>query len=212
MFFRKNSKVNRPTNVKALDSKEFLAEPQVGQFIVEGSFKLIVKCPDFLDSDEWIVSHIFDFYSHTMLFYDLISDVCTTKECPTFSAGDEEYVWIDAQKKPIKASAPEHIQLATTWIQKQFDDESLFPTRYGTPFPKDALLNAKFIVKYLIRILTHIYYTHYSRVLANNAEAHLNSLFAHIVSFGNEFELLDNKELSPMKALIEEMTKRGIIE
>ena len=211
MFFRKTSKAVSRAKANQ-ESREFLAEPQVGQFVVEGSFKLVVKCPTYLDVEEWIVSHIFDFYSHTLLFYDVMSDICTTKECPTFSAGDEEFLWIDAQKKHIKASAPEHIQLATTWIEKQFDDESLFPTRYGVPFSKETIPNAKIIVKYIIRILTHIYYNHYTRILSNNAEAHLNSLFAHVICFGTEFELLDNKELAPMKELIDEMAKRGMLE
>eukprot|EP00835_Amoeboradix_gromovi_P001440 NODE_65_length_23997_cov_0.327601.p12 type:complete len:211 gc:universal NODE_65_length_23997_cov_0.327601:6478-7110(+) len=209
MFFRKGSKVTRPKNSQ--DSKEFLLEPQIGQFVVEGSFKLVVKCPEYLDHEEWIVSHIFDFYSHTMLFNDVVSDLCTTKECPTFTAGDDEFFWLDLQKKPIKASAPEHIQLASAWIQKQFDDESIFPTKYGTPFSKDTIPNSKILVKYILRILMHIYYNHYSRILSHNSEAHLNSLFAHIICFGLEYDLLDLKEINPMKEFIDYIKENKII-
>eukprot|EP00834_Sanchytrium_tribonematis_P004952 NODE_271_length_11194_cov_0.541595.p6 type:complete len:211 gc:universal NODE_271_length_11194_cov_0.541595:827-195(-) len=210
MFFRKGSKVVRPRT--APESKEFLNEPQVGQFVVEGSFKQIVKCPLNLDQDEWIVSHVFDFYSHTILFFDVVNDICTTKECPVFSAGEEEYLWTDSQKKLIKASAPEYVQLATTWIQKQFDDEGLFPTKYGMPFSKETIPIIKIILKHIVRILSHIYYCHYLRILSTNTEAHLNSLFAHIICFSTEFELMDVKELIPMKDLQEEMTKRGMFD
>ncbi len=212
MFFRKGSSkvVTRPKT--AQDSKEFLSEPQVSQFVVEGSFKLVVNCPDYLDQEEWIVSHIFDFYSHTMLFYDVVSDICTTKECPSLNAGDDEYLWIDVQKKtPIKASAPEHIQLASTWIQKQFDDELIFPTKYGAQFHKETLSICKLIIKSIIRILSHIYYSHYNRILTSNTEAHLNSLMAHVVCFSTEFDMLDTKELVPMKELLEEFSKKGMM-
>ena len=213
MFFRKAkaSVSSRPKT--AQESKEFLREPQVSQYIVEGSFKQVVQCPEFVNEEEWIVSHVFDFYSHTMLFYDVVSDICSNKECPEMTAGEEEFIWTDNQKKAVKASAPEHIQLANSWIQKQFEDDSLFPTKYGLEFSKEAIPTAKLIMRYLIRIIAHIYYHHYERILSNNTEAHLNSLIAHMVCFGNEFQMLtDSKETLPLKELVEEMAKRGILE
>lgn len=47
-------------------------------------------------------------------------------------------------------------------------------------------------------------------VLHLEAEAHLNTLFAHFVSFAAEYELVERKELQPMQELIDEfamMTK-----
>lgn len=35
-------------------------------------------------------------------------------------------------KKPIKLSAPEYVDYLMTWVQKQLDDESVFPSKIGT--------------------------------------------------------------------------------
>jgi hypothetical protein len=52
------------------------------------------------------------------------------------------------------------------------------------------------------RLLAHVYHCHFDLVLALKEEAHLNTLFAHMMCFSKEFELLDRKELTPMAELI----------
>ena len=44
-------------------------------------------------------------------------------------------------------------------------------------------------------------------VLALELEAHLNTVFAHVVAFGRHFDLLDKKELAPMADLIDALLK-----
>ena len=45
-----------------------------------------------------------------------------------------EYLWADGTevKKPIKLSAPEYVDYLMTWVQKQLDDETVFPSKIGT--------------------------------------------------------------------------------
>lgn len=65
-------------------------------------------------------------------------------------------------------------------------------------------------MRQLLRVFAHIYHHHYEMVLHLEAEAHLNTLFAHFVSFAAEYELVERKELQPMQELIDEfaiMTK-----
>ena len=56
----------------------------------------------------------------------------------------------------------------------------------------------------MFRILAHIYHAHYDKILHLHAEAHLNTLFAHFVSFVMQFELLEKKELECMQHIIAE--------
>lgn len=50
----------------------------------------------------------------------------------TFATSGVDYPWLDNQKKVIKASAPQHIDFIMTFIQNQFDDETVFPTKAGS--------------------------------------------------------------------------------
>jgi len=83
------------------------------------------------------------------------------------SAGAKyEYHWADgvAVKKPLRCSAPEYIDYLMTWIQTQLDDQDLFPTAIGVPFPKGFMGVAKTIHKRLFRVYAHIYHTHFDKV------------------------------------------------
>ena len=64
-------------------------------------------------------------------------------------------------KKPIKCSAPKYIDFLMTWVQDQLDDEALFPSKIGVPFPNNFLTNAKTILKRLFRVYAHVYHQHF---------------------------------------------------
>ena len=84
------------------------------------------------------------------MLYGTITDFCTEDNCPIMSAGPKyEYHWADGRsvKKPIKCSAPKYIDFLMTWVQDQLDDESLFPSKIGVPFPKDFMLIGKYCYK-----------------------------------------------------------------
>ena len=44
-----------------------------------------------------------------------------------------EYHWQDGVnfKKPTKVSAPEYVDYLMDWVQKQLDDEQVFPSQIG---------------------------------------------------------------------------------
>ncbi len=68
------------------------------------------------------------------------------------SAGPRyEYLWADGQtiKKPISCSAPCYIDYLFTWVQNLPDDERIFPTEIGTPFPPDFMDQIRNIFKRL---------------------------------------------------------------
>ena len=51
-----------------------------------------------------------------------------------------------------------------TWVQSQLDDETLFPSKIGVPFPKNFMSVAKTILKRLFRVYAHIYHNHFNVV------------------------------------------------
>ena len=79
------------------------------------------------------------------MLYGTITEFCTEKTCPVMNAGAKfEYLWADNNsKKPIKCSAPAYVDYLMSWVQDQIDDDSIFPSKIGVPFPKNFQETAK---------------------------------------------------------------------
>jgi len=95
-----------------------------------------------------------------------------------------------------------------TWVQDQLDDESVFPSKIGIPFPKNFISLSKTILKRLFRIYAHIYHQHFKEVVMLEEEPHLNTSFKHFVYFIQEFGLVEKKELAPLQELIDRLTTK----
>lgn len=74
-------------------------------------------------------------------------------------------------------SAPEYVDYLMTWVQNQLDDESIFPSKIGVPFPKNFQMLVKNIFKRLFRVYAHIYHSHFPKIVSLGEEAHLNTSF-----------------------------------
>ena len=85
-----------------------------------------------------------------------------------------------------------------THAQNQLDDESIFPSAIGVPFPKEFESRVKIIFKRLFRVYAHMYHSHVQQVIELEAEAHLNTCFKHFMFFITEFSLVERKELEPL--------------
>lgn len=92
-----------------------------------------------------------------------------------------------------------------------FLDLSLKLNILGVEFPPTFLQTIRQMFKYLFRIFTHIYHTHYDKIIHTNAEGHLNTLFTHFVCFAREFDLLDKKEYAPMSEMIDSFESMGLL-
>ncbi|KAF8937642.1 Maintenance of ploidy protein mob2 [Haplosporangium gracile] len=190
----------------------FLCQPYCNNSIVKGNFKTIVQLPKYVDPNEWLAVNAFDFYNYVNIFYGSISDFCTPRECPNMSAGSGcEYFWMDGQKKTNKVPASQYIDFVMNWIQTLINDENTFPTKDGRDFPPTFVQTVRAIFKQLTRVFAHVYHSHYDKMLSLCQEAHFNSLFAHFVSFGREFDLLDKKDIVPMQELIDIMDNNGVL-
>jgi hypothetical protein len=85
------------------------------------------------------------------------------------------------------------------------------PTMLGREFPAKFQDVVRSIFKQLIRVFAHLYHSHYDKMLSLCQESHFNSLFAHFVSFGREFDLLDKKDIDPLQELIDIMDSNRIL-
>lgn len=101
-----------------------------------------------------------------------------------------------------------HCDRLFAWCQDQLDDETIFPSKIGEPFPKNFMTVSKTILRRLFRIYAHVYHSHFDQVIELKEEAHLNTSFKHFIFFVQEFHLIDKKELAPLQPLIEKLMKR----
>eukprot|EP01135_Chromosphaera_perkinsii_P005883 Nk52_evm16s370 gene=Nk52_evmTU16s370 len=189
----------------AVDGKKLYLEPNyVNETIVTGDLRSVVVLPEGEKLNEWLATNTISFFNHCNLFYGTVSELCTPQSCPAMTVGPKmEYSWIDDKGKKVKSlSASQYIDFVMTHIQKQVNQESIFPSRFGTPFPPDFLTRVKKIFKLLFHVFAHIYYAHFQHIVDLEEAAHLNTLFSHFIFFCQEFALVDSKELAPLADLI----------
>ncbi|KAI4657608.1 uncharacterized protein J4E78_005996 [Alternaria triticimaculans] len=177
-----------------------------------GSLRKAVKLPEGEDKDEWLAVNVVDFYNQINLLYGSITEFCSPQSCPEMKATDEfEYLWQDSEnyKKPTKMPAPEYIEHLMAWIQSNVDNESMFPSRIGVPFPKTFPALIRNMFKRLYRVYAHIYCHHYPVIIELGLEPHLNTSFKHYVLFIDEHGLASGSKdfWGPLGDLVESMLR-----
>ncbi|XP_018402285.1 PREDICTED: MOB kinase activator 1B isoform X1 [Cyphomyrmex costatus] len=238
LFGSRSSKTFKPKKNIPEGTHQYDLMKHAAATLGSGNLRLAVMLPEGEDLNEWVavnskLKNLFfisiiifistsskcvfffpsavDFFNQINMLYGTITEFCTEESCPIMSAGPKyEYHWADGHtvKKPIKCSAPKYIDYLMTWVQDQLDDETLFPSKIGVPFPKNFLSIAKTILKRLFRVYAHIYHQHFSEVVQLGEEAHLNTSFKHFIFFVQEFNLIERRELAPLQELIEKLTAK----
>ncbi|KAF9698586.1 hypothetical protein EKO04_003735 [Ascochyta lentis] len=201
----KPQKSNRGTSSWQL--KQY-AEATLGS----GSLKKAVRLPEGEDKDEWLAVNIVDFYNQINLLYGSITEFCSPQSCPEMKATDEfEYLWQDSEnyKRPTKMPAPEYIEHLMAWVQSNVDNEQMFPSRIGVPFPKTFPSLIRNMFKRLYRVYAHIYCHHYPVIIELGLEPHLNTSFKHYVLFIDEHGLANGSKdfWGPLGDLVESMLR-----
>ncbi|CEQ40977.1 SPOSA6832_02642, partial [Sporobolomyces salmonicolor] len=220
--FPQRGATGQPTKGQQTNDRLYLCLPFVKAALVKGNFKTIVALPKYVDVNEWVAVNLVDLFNNLNLFYSVVTEFCTVENNPTMSAGPGQvlrrahvprrlplqfahlvclfpsrrmdYTWIDASRKRVKLPAPQYIDYVLTWVEGLIKDEAVFPTKAGREFSPNFPSVARHIYTQLLRIFAHLYHAHYPIYLHLSAEGHLNSLFAHFLTFGREFDLLEPKE------------------
>lgn len=175
-----------------------------------GELQKSVQLPAGEDENEWIAVNTVHFYNAANMVYGACSEYCTEHACPVMTAGVKyEYLWKDGvrYKKPTRLSAPQYIDNLLNWVSEQISDPALFPVDDSAKFPRNFRAQVKVIFKRLFRLYAHVYYSHFDQLKAIGANAHLNTCFKHFVFFVQEFKLIDEEEMQPLKKLIDRFSK-----
>lgn len=99
------------------------------------------------------------------MLYGTISEYCTKSGCPLMAAGDCRYLWADKKiTKPIEVSAPEYVELLMSWVESQLNDESIFPIKFDSSYPKKFHAICATIYKRFFRVYAHIYHAHFKQI------------------------------------------------
>ncbi|XP_074251054.1 MOB kinase activator 3B isoform X1 [Saimiri boliviensis] len=173
--------------------------------------KAAVQLPSGEDQNDWVAVHVVDFFNRINLIYGTICEFCTERTCPVMSGGPKyEYRWQDdlKYKKPTALPAPQYMNLLMDWIEVQINNEEIFPTCVGVPFPKNFLQICKKILCRLFRVFVHVYIHHFDRVIVMGAEAHVNTCYKHFYYFVTEMNLIDRKELEPLGFICKQFNYR----
>lgn len=131
----------------------------------------VVKLPAGENMNEWLSIHVVDFMNEVSLLYGIIAEYDTEDKYPVMSAGDFTYKWSDeTTKKPVSVSAPKYVELLFDWIERQLNDEKIFPIDVENDFPKDFRKRVKHIFSRLFRVYAHIYCSHIKHIELQDAE------------------------------------------
>lgn len=171
-----------------------------------GNFRDAVKLPEGGDLDEWMAVHCVDFYNQISMLFATITEFCTPETCPKMTAGPGYlYLWAENGERAREVSAPVYVSLLMDWIERQIDDESVFPSMPDQPFPRGFHNVVKTIMKRLFRVYAHCYYHHRQTFTDLDEMVHLNTSFKHFIFFVLEFELIPIAQLKPLQPIIDQI-------
>lgn len=206
---RKDNSKDSPTPPVPEEARQYLEDSCVRERVTDADFYKLVALPPSVDYNEWLATHSISFFNHVNLMYGVVSEYCNSESCPSMSGpGNVQFLWHDDKGKKCKYTAPQYVDYITTYIQKQLSDESLFPTKFGQPFPNCFEATTKKIHRLLFHVLAHMYHSHYSDCVTLGIHGHLNSLFTHFMVFNIKFDLMEDKETEVLQDLLEALVKQ----
>ncbi|KAF6013777.1 hypothetical protein HII13_001024 [Brettanomyces bruxellensis] len=211
------NEVNQENSRHARTKKEeklplFMCEPFVRTALVKGSYKTIVQLPKYVDYYEWLALNTFEFFNHINKFYGIIAEYVTPDKYPKMMAdSNTEYIWMMPNGKTASLPANQYIEYALTWMSNKINDQTIFPTKAGIAFPPSFLNDIRGICRQIFRMMAHIYWNHFDKLVHLSLEAHWSSYFSHFISFVREFDLIEPKELEPLAGLISVLEDQGKI-
>ena len=89
-----------------------------------------------------------------------------------------DWKWQDnvRYKKPTRLPAPEYIFELMNWVERELNDDELFPLSSAEPWPRDFMRRIQRIFTRLHRVFVHVYYSHFRRIqeIAGEAQVILN--------------------------------------
>lgn len=177
--------------------------------VTSGDMQNAVKLPKGEDQNEWLAMHTLNFYNEISLLYEMVRSRDTPDRFPIMCAGKKfQYFWADeTTTKPLKLPAGEYIGRLFKWVERLLNDEATFPTRRENYFPLDFRTTVSKIFRRLFRVYAHIYYDHFDVIVEADAQPHINSCLKHFALFVQEYKLVGEKDLEPLKQVIRHLVE-----
>lgn len=200
-----SEKTYRPKKKHKEGTQRYNLHKFARSMVRSGDLSKAVQLPPDTDLHHWLSVHTVDFYNITNVLYGSLTEFCTPSSCPLMSSGPRfEYYWRDPPEYPkvTKVSAPEYVRLLMEWIERQINDERIFPSEDRNPYPADFFDRVRNIFKRLFRVYAHVYYSHFVQIRDLKEETHLNTAFKHFMCFVWEFDLVPREELTPLHDLL----------
>ncbi|BFZ58219.1 Mitotic exit network component [Savitreella phatthalungensis] len=204
--FLKGRTTFKPNNRAEAGTKLFQLRQYAEAILGSGDLRTTVKLPEGEDREEWMACLVVDFMNQLKMLWAPLSDFVTPERYPSMRAGPGvEYLWQDDVKyrRATALPAKEYVENVFSWLQENIDDENKFPSELGVPFARGFDGLVKTMCKRMFRIYAHMYTEHFAIVAALGIEAHLNTSFKQFVFFVREFDLVDDREFSPVRELID---------
>lgn len=183
-----------------------------GRTLGSGNLRDVVKLPPGEDLFEWLAVNVIDLFHQVSMLAGTLSEFCTTEKCPKMAAGEGfEYAWAKTDGTKLNCSAPEYIDYTLCWVQAEIDNDDIFPSQIGKPFPSNFMCIITAIARRLFRIYAHVYRHHIETTEEIKITEHLNTSFKHFILFVQEFDLIDKRELSqgPLRDLIQKVAPKS---
>lgn len=111
--------------------------------------------------------------------------------------------------RPVKLPAPDYCASLFTWADALLADPAALPQARDAPFPPAFRAAVAPLFKRLARVFAHLYHAHFAHVEAIGAVPHLNTVFKHFVAFGRAHALVPERELDPVRELVDALLPPG---
>lgn len=70
----------------------------------------------------------------------------------------------------MQHSRTDYVEALMNWVQGQLENEELFPSKIGVPFPRTFHQTVKSIMRRLFRVYAHLYNHHFPQLCALSLE------------------------------------------
>ncbi|CBZ51380.1 hypothetical protein NCLIV_044420 [Neospora caninum Liverpool] len=138
----------------------------------------------------------FDVFNEVQLVWSFVKDQC---QCRGFTAGEQALPGVDGE---ASHSAKEHVRLICVQLRSLLQDPTIFVIEPGSPFPDDFPQHVSFILSQLMQVYCHIYRQHFEYLVETDTVAYVNCCFKHALLFGDEFQLITDKDVAPVANLV----------
>jgi len=186
---------------------------------IHNSIKEVVSLPRGESCAAWIAVNILDFYNDVSTIWTVMAE---DTQLEAFGIGEGfpdgvEYHWSDGTgNEYTRVSEPVYVRKVLQWTANQINDETKFPNDDGIAeeeilrrlqTPVFAVLCAQ-IFRRVFRVYGIIYTSFFGALEELQMAPHLNTCFKHFMFFNFEFDLISEKEMAPLEALVRPIKKQ----